>query len=153
MEPFRWLVDLVVFQGFESEVLDWRSFYFTADDYRYRFTHEAKKRFVGALRERFHAGVSYRGRVLKWDTVIQQKTVELARYFKSSAGELDFTEPAPTLEREDNRELRERILSLSQSEAERIGIGKSELHYLRRKAGNRERFKLYSKVKEKITSP
>ena len=36
-EPFRWLVDLSVIQAFESKTLELRDFYFTGDDYRYRF--------------------------------------------------------------------------------------------------------------------
>ena len=39
-----------------------------------------KQRLIDRLRERFNSGVSYKGRVLKWDTVIQEKTSELARY-------------------------------------------------------------------------
>ena len=150
MEPFRWLVDLAVLQGFESEVLDWRSFYFTADDYRYRFTHEAKKRFVGALRERFNAGVNYKGRVLKWDTAIEQKASELGRFLTGKSSRLDFDEPAPSLDRQDDRGLRAKILALTASEARRAGIGKSTLHYLRRNARERAIFKLYEPLKRRL---
>jgi len=36
-EPFRWMGGLAVMEAFESGVLDLPDFYFTADDYRYRF--------------------------------------------------------------------------------------------------------------------
>jgi hypothetical protein len=36
-EPFRWLAGLSVIQAFESSTLDLHDFYFTGDDYRYRF--------------------------------------------------------------------------------------------------------------------
>ena len=48
------------------------------------------------------------------------------------ARSLDFSEPAPILERTDNRAIRETILNLTQSEAKKRGIGKSALHYLRK---------------------
>jgi CRISPR-associated protein Cas1 len=70
-EPFRWLADVSVIEAFESRVLDLPNFYFTGDDYRYRFEPEAKQRFIDLIRERFNAGVNHDGRVLKWDTVIQ----------------------------------------------------------------------------------
>lgn len=64
-EPFRWLVDLSVIQAFESRMLELRDFYFTGDDYRYRFEPEVKRRFIQVLREQFNSGVRYKGRVLK----------------------------------------------------------------------------------------
>jgi len=79
-EPFRWIADVAVMEAFESGVLDLPDFHFTGDDYRYRFETEAKRRFLDLLRERFNLGVRYNGRTLKWDTVIEQKTVELCRY-------------------------------------------------------------------------
>lgn len=41
-EPFRWLIDLTVMQAFESGSLTVPNFYFTGDDYPYRFDVEAK---------------------------------------------------------------------------------------------------------------
>jgi hypothetical protein len=50
------------------------------DDYRYRFEPEAKERFLDLFRERFNSAVRYNGRALKWDTVIEQKALELGRF-------------------------------------------------------------------------
>ena len=43
---------MAVIEAFESGVLDLPDFYFTGDDYRYRFEPEAKERFLDLLRER-----------------------------------------------------------------------------------------------------
>ena len=96
-EPFRWIADVAVMEAFESGVLDLPNFYFTGDDYRYRFENEAKRRFLDLLRERFNVGVRYNARMLKWDTVIEQKTVELGRYLVGRTGRLDFSEPSPKM--------------------------------------------------------
>jgi hypothetical protein len=109
-EPFRWIADVVVIESFESGVLDLPDFYFTGDDYRYRFEPEAKQRFLDLLRERFNSGVRYKGRALKWDTVIEQKTVELGCCLAGRAGRLDFSEPLPNLHGTDDRKLRRLIL-------------------------------------------
>ena len=119
-------------------------------DYRYRIFTDSKGKLLDALREQFNSGVKYKGLKIKWDTLIAEKANELARYLTGKSLSIDFSEPAPALERTDRREIRERILSLTQSEAEKLGIGKSELHYLRRKAGRPESFRLYGKVREKI---
>ena len=111
-EPFRWISDVAVIEAFESGVLDLPDFYFTGDDYRYRFETEAKTRFLDILRERFNVCVKYNGRVLKWDTIIEQKAVELGRYLDQRSSKLDFSEPSPDLHRTGERELRKRILGL-----------------------------------------
>jgi CRISPR-associated protein Cas1 len=149
-EPFRWVADVAVMDAFESGVLDLPDFYFTGDDYRYRFEPEAKQRFLGLLRWRFNSGVSYKGRVLKWDTAIEQKAVELSRCLIARTSRLDFSEPSPDLRKTDDRELRRRILDLSQSEAVRLGIGKSTRHYLRKNAGSSDSLRTYQKVSDRL---
>ena len=149
-EPFRWIADVAVMETFESGVLDLPDFYFTGDDYRYRFEAEAKERFLDALRERFNSGVRHNGRALKWDTVIEQKTVELGRYLVGRTVGLDFSEPSPDLRRTDDKEFRRRILSLSTSEARSLGIGKSTLYFLRRNAERERYFMISRKILDRL---
>jgi hypothetical protein len=57
------------------------------------------------------------------------------------------------LERTDNRVVREKILSLTQSEAKKRDIGKSTLHYLRKHAKKSDSsFKVYNPVRKKLES-
>jgi CRISPR-associated protein Cas1 len=149
-EPFRWIADVTVMEAFESRALDLPDFYFTGDDYRYRFDSEPKQRFLGLLRGRFNSSVKYRGRVMRWDAVIRQKTDELARYLGERSRSCDFTEPRPFLERADNQAVREAILELTHAEAKELDLGKSTLHYLRQKAHNKKAFKIYRKTLERL---
>jgi CRISPR-associated protein Cas1 len=145
-EPFRWIADVAVMEAFESNVLDLPDFYFTGDDYRYRFEAEAKQRFLDLLRERFNSGVKYKGHSFKWDTVIEHKTMELGRFLVGRSDGLDFSEPSSNLRTTDDRKLRRRILDLSQSEARTLGIGKGTLHYLRRRSERSCSLKAYQKI-------
>jgi CRISPR-associated protein Cas1 len=151
-EPFRWLCDVSVVEAFESATLKLSDFYFTGDDYRYKFEAEAKQRFINQLRERFNAGITYKSRVLKWDTVIEQKTSELGRFLTGKSSTLDFVEPTPRLERHDDREIRARILALTSSQSKQLKIGKSTLHHLRINAKSNSSFKIYRKVRTKLES-
>ena len=149
-EPFRWLADVTVMDAFEFRILDLPDFYFRGDDYRYRFGPEAKQRFLDLLRERFNSGVRYKGRILKWDTIIEQKTTELGRILLSRCTNVNFEEPAPELLRVDDRELRAKILALSQSKARQLGIGKSTLWNMKEIASSSRPLKLYEKSRMKI---
>jgi len=150
MEIGRWLVDVSVVMAFESGLLKLRDFFFTGDDYRYRFESEARQRFIDLIRERFNLGALYKGQVLKWDTVIERKVTELGRFLTGRLSELDFMEPAPSLDRQDDRELRTKILSLTSSEAKRLGIPKQSLHDLRVKSRSGRSFKLYAGTRRKL---
>jgi len=149
-EPFRWIADVTVVDAFESGIVDLPDFYFTGDDYRYRFDPEPKQRFLDLLRERFNSGVRYKGRALKWDTVIEQKTNELGHFLVGKQPSIEFVEPAQRLERPDGRELRTKILKLTSSQAKELCIGKSALHYLREKARDHRPFKVYSTTTAKL---
>jgi len=149
-EPLRWIADVAVTEAFESRLLDLPDFYFTGDDYRYRFEPEAKQRFLELLRGRFNSVVVFNGRSLKWDTVIKQKTIELGRYLVGRTSRLHFLEPSPRLVRADDHEIRRRILGLSMSEARNLEIKKSTLHYLRRNAADNRSFKVYRKLQQRL---
>lgn len=96
-EPFRWIIDLTVIEAFENHKLSPHDFYWMKDDYLYRIQWEGKMRLLDSLREKFNSGVSYKGRTLKWDTVIEEKTLELSRFLTGKSSAVDFLEPAPVL--------------------------------------------------------
>jgi CRISPR-associated protein Cas1 len=96
-EPFRWLCDVTVIEAFESRALDLKDFYFMGDDYRYRVEIDAKRRFLELLKNRFNSGARYKGKEWKWNTIIQNKTHELAGFLLAKSESVDFLEPVPHL--------------------------------------------------------
>jgi CRISPR-associated protein Cas1 len=151
-EPFRWLIDASVIEVFESRTLDLADFYFVGDDYRYRFEACARQRFIDVLRERFNAGVIDKGRVLKWDTVIEHKTNELGRFLTEKSMSVDFSKPAPRLKKQDDCKLRAEILALTASQAKQVDIGGSTLHCLHKRARCRELFRVHWKTRERLAT-
>ena len=149
-EPYRWLVDYTVLRMILSRIFSWDDFYFTGDDYRLRMKPPLLDRYVELLREQFNSGVVYGGGRLMWDTVILRKCQELARYLLGKTDRFDLKTPRPVLERSDTREMREKILSLSGREARGLGLGKSTVHYLRKRAREQESFRIYEPVLAKL---
>jgi len=145
-EPYRWLVDYVVLRMVLSRVFSWDDFYFTGDDYRLRIKPPLLDRYADLLREQFNSGMMYSGKRLPWDTLILRKSQELARRLLGKTARFDLRTPKPVLERSDTRALREKILSLSSSDARTIRLGKSTIHYLRKRARDKKPFKVYTPV-------
>jgi len=154
-EPFRWLIDYTVLGMVESKAFSWDDFYFSGEDYRMRFKPPLLERYLAVLREQFNSvghTVLYRGDRVKWDTLIGLKVQEFARFLIGKSDKFDLKSPAPVLERSDTRELRDKVLSLSASEARKLGLGKSTLHYLRKNARSRKSFKIYRPVLQKLVT-
>ena len=148
-EPFRWLVDTAVISCLEHEEFGQKDF-FRTDSYVMRLKPRAVKRLLNALRIRFNLPVSYHGKSYCWDTIIQVKTQKLANYILGKRAELDFIEPAPVMSRDDSEAIRQRILSLTMSQAKKLGIGKSTLHDLRMHAKSERSFRTYGKVANRL---
>jgi len=127
-----------------------RSWLMFGDEYHYRLETDAKRRFLELLRERFNTGVRCGGHVLKWDTVIEQKALELGRYLLGRSARLDFLEPSPKLTRIDDREIRKRILTMSEAEARQSGIRRSTYYHLRRNSRSRGSLGIYKKTRIKL---
>jgi hypothetical protein len=149
-EPYRWLVDYVVLRMVLSRVFSWDDFYFTGDDYRLRIKPPLLDRYADLLREQFNSGVMYYGKRLPWDTLILRKSQELARHLLGKTARFDLRTPKPVLERSDTRVLREKILSLSSSDARTLRLGKSTVHYLRKRAKEKKPFKVYTPVLSRL---
>jgi CRISPR-associated protein Cas1 len=120
------------------------------DDQKFQQKLEHERFTAGIVREANEATACPKWRAFKWDTVIEQKTVELGRYLIGRTGRLDLSEPSPNLRVRDDKYLRRRILALTQQEAQRLGVGKSTLHYLRKNAESERSFRVNRGVREKL---
>ena len=58
---------------------------------------------------------------LKWDTIIEQKTNELG-HLVGKCTKLNLTEPTPILARNDSQIMRDKILQITQTQSEKLGI-------------------------------
>ena len=150
-EPFRWLIDTTVISCLEEKKFNQKDF-FRMDNYVLRLKPEAVKKYLKILREKFNSSVIYCGKSYHWDTIIQLKTQQLAKYILGKTKEINFSNTSPCLVNLDEKELRNRILSLSTSEARKHGIRKNTLWHLKKRAKERKPLEVYSKISDKLTN-
>jgi CRISP-associated protein Cas1 len=79
------------------------------------------------------------------------KTGELAKYLEGKRKTIDFSYPKAELTRDDSERVRGRILGISYAEWKKAGFSKGTLHELKAKARAQEPFKIYAKVRERLT--
>jgi CRISPR-associated protein Cas1 len=148
-EPYRWLVDTTVISCLESERFGKKDFY-RMDNYVARLRPEAARKLIDALRIKSNSPVRYAGKLYSWDTVIRLKAQELANHALGKRIDLDFSKPKPALHRTDSEAIRSQIMSMTTTEARKLGIGRNTLWYLQRRAGSDRPFAIYSKVRRRI---
>jgi CRISPR-associated protein Cas1 len=148
-EPFRWLIDVAILNGLENKVFDKKDFIRT-ENYNIRLRPSGASKLTKEIEKQMSKKVEYLGSYYSWYYIIMLKAQELAQYLIGKRKTIDFSVPKAELIRKDDYALRQKILKLSQVKAKKIGIGKSELHYLRRKAKSGKQFKIYCKVKKRL---
>jgi len=121
------------------------------ENYNIRIRPSGVQKLIKEVTEQLSTKVPYQKANYEWSYVISLKARELSHYIVGKKKSMDLSSPEPGLGREDNLELREKILSMSYSEWKRMGHSKGTLHQLKRKANKKEPFKVYRKVKGTIT--
>jgi hypothetical protein len=75
---------------------------------------------------------------------------QLALYIADKKTTIEFVVPHFTINRDDNLELRNKILSMSTEERKKLGINKSTLWYIKKNVSSKDKIKIYDKILEKI---
>jgi CRISPR-associated protein Cas1 len=149
MEPYRWLVDTAITSCIENGIFSSTDFY-RMDNYVLRLKAEATHKLLNSVRIKFNSTILYRNKLYGWDTVMRLKCQELAKYILNRQSELDFESPSPLLPKDDSQGVKNRILSMSITDAERLGIRKNTLWYLQKRSRTRKPLKTYSTITNKI---
>jgi CRISPR-associated protein Cas1 len=133
----------------EKKIFDKKDFIRT-ENYNIKLRPIGAKKLIKEVETQLNKTTNYLGRKYSWSYIIFLKARELAQYLFGKRSDVDFSIPSPNIERKDSYELREKILKLSYSKAKKLGIGKSELWYLKQKVISDGPFKIYKKVEEKL---
>jgi CRISP-associated protein Cas1 len=119
-------------------------------DYIIRLRPSGVKKLVDELDKAFTQSVKYNGKNNQWNQIIQLKAQELSNYLVNKLKKIDFHLPEPSLERVDNREIRDKILNLSYSEWEKMGYSKGNLHYMKQNAKANKPFALNQHIRDRL---
>ncbi len=102
------------------------------------------------LDRQFSQVTKYGMRNEQWSSIIDIKAQELANYLIGKKKLIDFSFPSLDLERVDNKELRDKIMSMSYYQWDKMGYSKGTLHYMKQNARDNKPFTLYPSVRKKL---
>ena len=149
-ESFRWLIDVSVLQLLEENKIKKSDFIIT-ENYHTRLGEGVAKLFIEKINSNFNARYNYKnGKNYSYQIILQDNLQQLSNFIVDKKKEVDFVIPKTKLNRNDNLELREKVLSMTPDERKKLGINKSTLWYLRKNLSEGKIPKIYQKVILKI---
>ena len=149
-ELFRWLIDVSVIQLLEERKIKKSDFIIT-ENYHTRLGENVAKLFIEKINSNFNAKYNYKnGKNYSYQIILQDNLQQLGNFIVGKKKEFDFVIPKMKLNRNDNLELRDKILNMTQDERKRLGINKSTLWHIKKNLSEEKTTKIYEKILLKI---
>ena len=111
---------------------------------------ETAKLLIDKIKSNFNLKVSYGKKYFAYQNVLYNNISKLAQFIAEKKKTLEIRVPPIKINRDDNLELRNKILSMSPEERKRLGINKSTLWYMKKNVKSKDKIKIYDKILEKL---
>ena len=149
-ELFRWIIDVSVIQLLEEKKIKKSDFIIT-ENYHTRLGEGVAKLLIDKINSNFNAKYNYKnGKNYSYQIILQDNLQQLSNFIVDKKKEFDFVIPKIKLNRNDNVELREKILSMTPDERKELGINKSTLWHIQKNLSEGKTPKIYEKILLKI---
>ena len=106
---------------------------------------------IEKINSNFNAKYNYKNnKQYSYQIILQDNLQRLSNFIIEKKKEFDFVIPKMKVNRNDNLELREKILNITPKEMKRLGINKSTLWHIRKNLSEGKTPKIYEKILLKI---
>ena len=149
-ELFRWLIDISVIQLLEEKKIK-KSDFIVTDNYHTRLGEDIAKKLIEKINSNFNARYNYKnGKNYSYQIILQDNLQQLSNFIVDKKQDFDFVIPKIKLSRNDELDLRNKILNMTANERKELGINKSTLWYIQKNLSEGKTPKIYEKILAKI---
>ena len=149
-ELFRWLIDVSVIQLMEEKKIKKSDFIIT-ENYHTRLGEDVAKLLIEKINSNFNVRYNYKnGKNYSYQIILQDNLQQISNFIVDKKKEFNFVIPKMKLNRNDNLELREKVLNMTTDERKELGINKSTLWYIKKNLSEGKISKIYEKIFLKI---
>ncbi len=149
-ELFRWLIDVSIIQLLEEKKIKKSDFIIT-ENYHIRLGENVAKLFIEKINSNFNSRCNYKnGKNYSYQVILQDNLQQLSNFIVEKKKEFGITIPKMKLNRNDNLELREKIMSMTAKERKEFGINKSTLWHIKKNLSEGKTSRIYEKILLKI---
>jgi CRISPR-associated protein Cas1 len=147
---FRWIIDISVIQLLEEKKIKKSDFIIT-ENYHIRLGEDVAKLLIEKINSNFNAKYNHKNsKNYSYQNILQDNLQQLSNFVVDKKKEFDFVIPKIKLNRNDDLELRGRILNMTVEERKELGINKSTLWSIKRNFSGRQSSKMYEKTIKKF---
>ena len=149
-ELFRWLIDVSVIQLLEEKKVK-KSHFIITENYHTRLGEDVAKLLIEKINSNFNARYNYKnGKNYSYQIILHDNLQQFANFIVGKKKEIDYVIPKIKLNRNDNLELKNKILKMTSQERKQLGINKSTLWYVKKSLLEGKTPKIYEKILLKI---
>jgi len=147
-ELFRYAVDYSVIELLETKLK--KSDFITTENYHIRLKPNTAKLLIVKIKNNFNQSYEFRNKQHTLENIMFENIRELSRYTMDNSKQLKFTIPDIEIKRNDNSQIREKIMSIDPEKRKELKINKSTLWYQQKKIKGVKTIKMYRKTRVKI---
>jgi Uncharacterized protein predicted to be involved in DNA repair, COG1518 len=147
-ELFIYVVDYSLIELLESGLK--KSDFITTGNYHIRLKPNTAKLLVEKIKNNFNQCYEFRNKQYALENIMFENIRELSRYITGNSKNLEFTIPHIAIKRNDNYQVRDRIMSIDPEKRKELKINKSTLWYQQKKIKEGKTIKIYNKTEMKI---
>jgi len=147
-ELFRYVVDYSVIELLETKLK--KSDFITTENYHIRLEPNIAKLLIEKIKNNFNQRHEFRNKQYALENIMFENIRELSRYITGNSKNLEFTIPDIKIKRNDNSQVRDKIMSIDSAKRKELKINKSTLWYQQKKIKEGKTLKLYNKTKVRI---
>ena len=141
----RWLIDISVIQLLEEKKIKKSDFIIT-ENYHVRLGEGVAKLLIEKINSNFNARYNYKNdKNYSYQIILQDNLQQLSNFIIDKKQEFDFVIPTMNLNRNDDVELRGKILNMTPDERKKLGINKSTLWYIQKNLSEGKILRIYEK--------
>jgi CRISPR-associated protein Cas1 len=147
-ELFRYIVDYSIIEVLESGLK--KSDFITTENYHIRLKPDTAKMLIEKIKNNFNNRYEFKNKHYSLENIMFENIREFSRYIMGNSKHLEFSIPEIEIKRNDNSQIRERIMSIDPEKRRELKINKSTLWYQQKKIKEGKTIKVYKKTKVKI---
>ena len=149
-ELFRWIIDLSVIQLLEEKKIKKSDFIIT-ENYHIRLREKTAKMLIEKIRQNFNHKKEYKNKKkFSYQNILQDNLQQLANFISGKKKNFEFNIPKIIIQRNDDMQIRKKILNMTPQQRKEFGINKSTLWYLKNNLTKGKKVMIYDKIKTKL---
>ena len=143
-ELFRYVVDYSVIELLETQLK--KSDFITTENYHIRLKPNTAELLIEKIKNNFNQRYEFRNKQHTLENIMFENIRELSRYIIGNGKQLEFSIPDIKIKRNDNSQIRDKIMSIDLEKRKELKINKSTLWYQQKKIKEGKSIKVYNKL-------